>query len=195
MAGKKTPSGSGAPPIVSIVGKSGSGKTTLLERLIPELTGSGLRVGTIKHDVHGFEMDRPGKDSWRHKQAGSVATMISSPQKIGMVMDVDHDHTLDELSLFFPPVDIILTEGYKRQTRPKVEIFRREAHAEPLCTSDPHLIALVSDENLDLGVPRFATGDTRGLARFLVRYFHLNAIPPLKAPCPFPTKRKSQKNP
>nr|NIR17513.1 molybdopterin-guanine dinucleotide biosynthesis protein B [Desulfobacterales bacterium]NIW15817.1 molybdopterin-guanine dinucleotide biosynthesis protein B [Candidatus Bathyarchaeota archaeon] len=111
------------PAIVSIVGKSGSGKTTLLEKLIPELTGMGLKVGTIKHDVHGFEIDHPGKDSWRHKQAGSRITIISSPQRIGMVMDVDHDHTLDELASFFSGVDIILTEGYKRENKPKIEIF------------------------------------------------------------------------
>ncbi|HUU81381.1 MAG TPA: molybdopterin-guanine dinucleotide biosynthesis protein B, partial [Acidobacteriota bacterium] len=84
-------------PIVLFVGSSGSGKTTLLEKLIPELTRRGLRVGTIKHDVHGFEMDQPGKDSWRHKHAGALASIISSPHQIGEVMDVDHDHSLDEL--------------------------------------------------------------------------------------------------
>jgi molybdopterin-guanine dinucleotide biosynthesis protein B len=120
------------PAMVSIVGKSGSGKTTLLEKLIPELRGMGLKVGTIKHDVHGFEIDHPGKDSWRHKQAGSRITIISSPQRIGMVMDVDHDHTLDELASFFSGVDIVLTEGYKRENKPKIEIFRREAHTEPV---------------------------------------------------------------
>ncbi|UCF95758.1 MAG: molybdopterin-guanine dinucleotide biosynthesis protein B, partial [Desulfobacterales bacterium] len=75
------------PPIVSTVGYSGSGKTTLLEKLIAELKQRGFRVGTIKHDVHGFEMDRPGKDSWRHKQAGASVTVISSPYQIGMVKD------------------------------------------------------------------------------------------------------------
>ena len=89
------------PPIVSIVGPSGVGKTTLLERLIPELTGRGYRVGTIKHDVHGFEIDQPGKDSWRHKHAGAQVTVISSPNQIGMVMDVDHDHHLEELKRLF----------------------------------------------------------------------------------------------
>ncbi len=75
------------PPLVSIVGNSGAGKTTLLEKLIAAVTQRGFRVGTIKHDVHGFEMDKPGKDSWRHKQAGAVTTLISSPKRIGMVMD------------------------------------------------------------------------------------------------------------
>ncbi len=162
------------PAIVSIVGKSGSGKTTLLEKLIPQLTEMGLRVGTIKHDVHGFEIDHPGKDSWRHKQAGSKITMISSPQRIGMVMDVDHDHTLDDLAPFFSGVDIVLTEGYKRENKPKVEIYRREAHKEPLCVEDSHLIALMTNGDVDLGVPRFAIDDIKGLAHFLITYFNLS---------------------
>jgi molybdopterin-guanine dinucleotide biosynthesis protein B len=159
--------------VVCIVGKSGSGKTTLMEKLIPELNRMGLKVGSIKHDVHGFEMDQPGKDSWRHKQAGSKTSIISSPQQIGMVMDVDHDHSLDELTLFFPGVDIILAEGYKRKDKPKVEIFRREVHAQPLCRNDETLIALMTDTNVDLGVPRFSTNDVKGLAAFLVEQFEL----------------------
>ena len=160
-------------PVVCIVGKSGSGKTTLMEKLIPELNKMGLRVGSIKHDVHGFEMDQPGKDSWRHKQAGSKTSIISSPQRIGMVMDVDHDHSLDELALFFPGVDIILAEGYKKRGKPKVEIFRREVHSQPLCRNDETLIALMTDTNVDLGVPRFTTDDVRGVAVFLAERFEL----------------------
>ena len=156
------------PPILLIVGKSGSGKTTLMEKLIPELKMMGLRVGTIKHDVHGFEIDQPGKDSWRHKQAGSMITVISSPQRIGMVMDVDHDHTFDELTPFFSGVDIILAEGYKGKDKPKVEIFRQGVHSQPLCQNDGNLIALMTDADIDLGVPQFTTNDIRGLAVFLV---------------------------
>lgn len=161
------------PPIVSVVGRSGAGKTTLLEKLIPELARRGFRVGTIKHDVHGFEMDKPGKDSWRHKQAGSAVTLISSPHQIGMVRDVDHDHRLDELVPYLAGVDIVLTEGYKRGDKPKVEIFRPEVHSEPLCRGDDKLVALVSDAPVDLGVPRFSIGDINGLADFLVVNFEL----------------------
>ncbi|MBW2556910.1 MAG: molybdopterin-guanine dinucleotide biosynthesis protein B, partial [Deltaproteobacteria bacterium] len=79
------------PPVVSVVGNSGAGKTTFLEKMIPEMVGRGLKVGTIKHDVHGrFEMDKPGKDSWRHKHAGASTTVISSPYRIGIVMDVKY---------------------------------------------------------------------------------------------------------
>jgi molybdopterin-guanine dinucleotide biosynthesis adapter protein len=161
------------PPIVSIVGFSGSGKTTLLEKLIRNLAGRGCRVGTVKHDVHGFEMDTPGKDSWRHKQAGAVTTIISSPRQIGMVMDVDHDHDPDEMKPFFRDVDIVFTEGYKQGDKPKIEIFRRGFRDDPLCKNDGHLIGLVTDTEVDLGVPRFLLDDITGLADFLIRRFDI----------------------
>lgn len=161
------------PPIVSIVGPSGVGKTTLLEKLIPELTGRGYRVGTVKHDVHGFEMDRPGKNSYRHKHAGAQVTIISSPNQIGVLMDVDHDYHLDELRRFFSNMDIVLTEGYKRQRRPKVEVFRPEVHGELLCKADDQLLALVSNVEVDTGAPLFSMDDTKGLADFLIGHFKL----------------------
>jgi molybdopterin-guanine dinucleotide biosynthesis adapter protein len=159
------------PPIVSIVGFSGSGKTTLLEKLIPELAGLGLRIGTIKHHVHGFEMDKPGKDTWRHKRAGAAVTIISSPRQIGMVMDVDHDQHPDELTYLLHDVDIVLTEGYKQGDTPKIEIFREGLREHPVCRDDPRLIGLVTDTRVDLGVPRFALDDIKGLAAFLIDRF------------------------
>lgn len=161
------------PPIISVVGFSGAGKTTLMEKLIGELTHRGYRVGSIKHDVHGFEMDKPGKDSWRHKQAGACTTLISSPYQIGMVMDVDHDHHPDELKKFFTNVNVILTEGYKQQRRPKVEIFRSEIHDEPLCNNDDNIVAIMSDIPVNIKVPRFSLDDIRGLVDFLVNQFDL----------------------
>lgn len=161
------------PPIISVVGFSGAGKTTLMEKLIGELTHRGYRVGSIKHDVHGFEMDKPGKDSWRHKQAGACTTLISSPYQIGMVMDVDHDHHPDELKKFFTNVNVILTEGYKQQRRPKVEIFRSEIHDEPLCNNDDNIVAIMSDIPVNMKVPRFSLDDIRGLVDFLVNQFDL----------------------
>lgn len=163
-------------PIFPVVGRSGAGKTTLMEKLIPELKQRGLRIGTVKHDVHGFEMDKPGKDTWRHKEAGAVTTLISSPYQIGMVTDVDHDHDLDELAPLLMDVDLILAEGYKRSKKPKIEVFRPEVHQEPLCRADDNLIALVSDVALDLGVPRFSLNDTSGLAEFLLGYVRPNIV-------------------
>ncbi|HBF43180.1 MAG TPA: molybdopterin-guanine dinucleotide biosynthesis protein B [Desulfobacteraceae bacterium] len=161
------------PAIVAIVGASGAGKTTLLEKLIPDITRRGFRVGTIKHNLHKFEIDRRSKDSWRHKQAGAIATVISSPYRIGMVMDVDHDYHPIELASFLPDMDIILAEGYKSGDIPKLEIFRPESQKEPLCINDEHLVAFVSDMSIDLSVPRFAMDDINGLADFLISYFNL----------------------
>jgi molybdopterin-guanine dinucleotide biosynthesis protein B len=90
-------------------------------------------------------------------------------------MDVDHDHSLDELAFFFPDVDIILAEGYKNRDKPKVEIFRREVHVQPLCLNDKALIALMTDTGTDLGVPRFDTNDITGLAVFLAVRFELES--------------------
>ena len=160
------------PPIVSIVGKSDTGKTTLLERLVPELRARGYRIGTIKHNVHGFDIDHKGKDSWRHKQAGAHTVAISSPTKVALVKDVETEETLDSVaSKYFQDVDIILTEGYKKEDKPKVEVFRSQVHETPLCKGDEHLVALVSDTSLDLSVPRFKPYDIKGLADFLEKRF------------------------
>jgi molybdopterin-guanine dinucleotide biosynthesis protein B len=158
-------------PILSVVGFSGSGKTTYIERLIPALISRGLRIGTIKHDVHGFEMDTPGKDTWRHRKAGAVVTVISSPNRIGMVMDVGHDHSLEELAPLLPGVDLIVTEGYKRGSFPKIEIFRPKAteNKEPVCLDDPGLLAVVSSENMRLRVPVFQFEDVSGVADLVVQ--------------------------
>jgi len=161
------------PPIISIVGRSDSGKTTLIEKLIPELTRRGIRVGTIKHHLHDFDMDKPGKDSWRHKKAGAAVTIISTPSRIGMSMDVDHDHKPQELAPLFAGVDIILTEGYKRGDNAKLEVFRPEVHEKPLLQGDVHLMALISDAPVDIGVPRFLKDDIEGLADFLINRFNL----------------------
>lgn len=161
------------PPVVSIVGKSGTGKTTLMERLIRELTARGLRVGSIKHHLHDFELDTPGKDSYRHKQAGAERAMIASPHKIGLVMDVDHDYAPDELVSFFSGTDMVLAEGYKGAAGPKIEIFRPEVHAEPVCLDDEHLIAMVTDRDPGLNVPRFGLEDIKGIVDFIIDSFNL----------------------
>ena len=168
------------PPIITIVGFSGAGKTSLLEKLIPELTRRGFRVGTIKHDVHGFEIDQPGKDSWRHKQAGASTTIISSSRQIGIIMDVDHDHHPDELASLLSNMDIILAEGYKQVDKPKLEVFRPGVHKEPLLKDDEHLVALISDIAVDLDVPQFSTNDIEGLTDFLITYFGLIPAVPIQ---------------
>jgi len=155
-------------PIISIVGKSNSGKTTLIEKLIPEFNRRGYRVGTVKHDVHGFEVDKEGKDSWRHRKAGAYSTIISSPQQIALIRTMNNDTPLDEIrDRFIQDVDIIIAEGYKKGTTPKVEVFRKEVHREPLCTGEDHLLALVSNQSFDLGVPCLDLNDSKGVVDIL----------------------------
>jgi molybdopterin-guanine dinucleotide biosynthesis protein B len=159
-------------PIISIVGKSDSGKTTLIEKLVPELTRRGYRIATVKHDVHGFEVDREGKDSWRHKQAGAHTVVISSPEKVALIRDVEKDLTLEEIrERLIRDVDLILSEGYKKDVQPKIEIFRKEKHKELLCTKKDNLIAIVSDKKFRVGVSCFFLDDIRGVADFIEKKY------------------------
>jgi molybdopterin-guanine dinucleotide biosynthesis protein B len=159
-------------PIISIVGKSDSGKTTLIEKLVPELTRRGYRIATVKHDVHGFEVDREGKDSWRHKQAGAHTVVISSPHKVALIRDVDKDLTLAEIrERFIQDVDLILSEGFKKDVQPKIEIFRKEKHKKLLCTKEDNLIAIVSDKKFRVGVSCFFLDDIRGVADFIEKKY------------------------
>ena len=153
-------------PIISVVGKSGVGKTTLLEKLIAELKRRGYRVATVKHDVHGFEIDQPGKDSWRLAQAGSDSVVIASPKKLALIKCLDREMALSEVAGFLTDIDIILSEGYKRGNAPKIEVSRREKGRELLCTPD-ELVAIVSDQPFDLDVPQFGLNDVTGIVDWL----------------------------
>ncbi|MFA4965302.1 MAG: molybdopterin-guanine dinucleotide biosynthesis protein B [Thermoleophilia bacterium] len=167
-AGADAPAGGGAPPaLVAIVGKSDSGKTTLIEKVIPELVRLGLRVGTIKHDAHSFEIDHPGKDSWRHGQAGALAYAIASPERLAFITRLDGEMPLAEIARrYFAGFDLVLAEGYKRTAPHRVELFRVGAgHAEPLC-GPGEAMALVTDAPLR-HKHAFGLDDAAGLARFL----------------------------
>lgn len=154
-----------AIPVVSIVGKSDSGKTTLMERLIRALTARGYRVGSVKHHVHDFDIDVPGKDSWRHAKAGAVVSLVSAPSKLGMVRAMEHEATLDELLELAHDVDILLTEGYRRAGEVRIEVSRRARSTELVCEA-AELFALVTDnDDLDVGpVPVFGLDDGEALA-------------------------------
>jgi molybdopterin-guanine dinucleotide biosynthesis protein B len=143
-------------PIVSIVGKSDSGKTFLIEQLVSALASRGYRIATIKHDVHGFEMDREGKDSWRHKQAGACTVIVSSPRKIAMIKEVEQEESLEWIrDMWIRDVDLILTEGYKRADYPKVEVSLFTASGELICTKENRLVAVVANHDVSLDVPVF----------------------------------------
>lgn len=155
-------------PVLSVVGRSGSGKTTFLEKLLPELKSRGLRVAVVKHDVHGFDVDHEGKDSWRLKRAGAHTVAVSSPSLIAVIRDADHDWSLDELrSRALTDVDLILSEGYKRDVHPKIEVYRESVHPEPLCGPADHLVAMVADRAPACGVPLFGLNDARSVADFV----------------------------
>ena len=163
-----------APPVVSIVSKKRSGKTTLLEKLIPELARRGYRVGTAKHDTHGFDIDHEGKDTWRHKQCGARTVVISSLWKLSVITDVDQEASLDHIvETDYRDVDLVLTEGYLRAGKPQVEVYRSAAHQSPLHRKgeDNSLIAVMSDVPVDLGVPNFDINDVSALADLIVQRF------------------------
>jgi molybdopterin-guanine dinucleotide biosynthesis protein B len=156
----------GNVPVVSLVGKSGVGKTTALERIIRELKQRGHKVGTVKHDTHGFDIDRPGKDSWRHAQAGSDAVVISGPHRIALIRKVKSELSLDDIVQLMGDVDLVITEGYKRGDKPKIEVTRLERGTELLCQAD-ELIGLMADYPVDMEVPQFALDDAAGVVDLL----------------------------
>ena len=167
------------PPILSIIGKSGSGKTTLLEKLIPELKRRGCRIATIKHHSHpGFEIDQPGKDTWRHARAGSDHVIIAAPDKIASIRRLERELNLDEIAAGIPDVEIILTEGYKRAGKPALEVVRRQPGSDLELVSDPgQLVAIATDTPLPAAVPQFSLEDAAGIADFIIQHFHITRLP------------------
>ena len=160
-------------PIISIVGNSGVGKTTFLEKLIRELKSRGYRVAAIKHDAHNFQMDHPGKDTYRLAEAGSDIVIISAPDRLALLESVREERTLDELvAMVSDRVDIVLTEGYRRAAKAKIEVSRRDFGSE-LVASSQDLLALVTDQQFDLDVPHFGLNDAAAVADLLERRFGL----------------------
>lgn len=138
------------PPVIAIVGRSGSGKTTLIEKLVPTLKERGHRVGTVKHHAHaGFEFDKPGKDSYRHKQAGSHVSVISAPDKLALVRSVEREWTLDQIgSRLMPDVDIVITEGYSSTGVPRV-VIATDGDDKDLFGSGDVVAVLTADDDPD----------------------------------------------
>ncbi len=158
------------PMIISVVGKSQSGKTTLIEKLIPELKKRGYRIGTVKHTFHGFDMDKKGKDSWRHKAAGAETVVVVSKGKIAMVKN-ENCETLSGLEKYFDDMDLIITEGFKRKNRPKIEVFRSARNKKPLCKENDNLIPLVTDMDINLNVPTFGLEEIEALADLIEKKY------------------------
>ena len=164
-------------PVVSIVGKSDSGKTTFLEKLIRALSARGYRVGAVKHHVHEFDIDVPGKDSWRHARAGAFITMVSSPVQFAAIQRVESERTLGDLAAYAAEAgaDIMLTEGYKSTATARIEVSRR-GRSEELISTPQELIAVATD-NADLrieGVPTFGLEDADAAASLIERLYLSN---------------------
>lgn len=155
------------PKIITIVGKSNSGKTTLLEKLIACLTQRGYKIGSVKHAHDGFEMDKEGKDSWRHRKAGAKSTLVITQNKAAIIKD-DKTSYIEKMRSYLSDMDIILAEGFKKQTLPKIEVFRTQSvHKHPLCMEDENLIAFVTDSDYKPDVPVFGLEDIRRIADFI----------------------------
>ncbi len=152
-------------PAVSIIGFSGSGKTTLIVKVVAELTKRGYRVGTIKHDAHRFEIDREGKDSWRHKKAGAVSVLITSKEKMAFIKSTDSEMSLTEaIGTLMNDLDVVITEGYKTGNLPKIEVFRGSVSESRACPENNALMAVVSDGPVDTDKPLLDINDYKGVA-------------------------------
>ena len=158
-------------PLITIIGKSRAGKTTLMENLITELKRRGYRVGTIKHHSHpGFEIDQPGKDSWRHAQAGSDHVVIASPDRIASYRSLEHELALDDIACGMTDVDIILTEGYLQAGKPTIQVIR-EASGLELIGPPEQCFAIATDAQLAVETPCYGLNDFMGLSNLLERLF------------------------
>jgi molybdopterin-guanine dinucleotide biosynthesis protein B len=161
--------------IIAIAGYSGSGKTTLIEKLIPELVMEGLKVSLIKHAHHEFDVDQPGKDSWRHRHAGASEVMIGSSNRWALMHELRGapEPSLDDLLKHLSPCDVVIVEGWKFNSIPKVEVHRKLADKPLLFTDDKNVIAIATDEPLATELPQFGLEDAHGVAQFIIRHLGL----------------------
>jgi molybdopterin-guanine dinucleotide biosynthesis protein B len=166
-------------PVIGIAGRSGSGKTTLIEGLIPLLRKAGISVAVIKHTHHDLEFDVPGKDSYRFKLAGASTAVLVTRSGMGIVKDFEKEPSLDEIvSLYATDADVVIVEGFKHEKAPKIEVYTKERPEPPLCLSgDDTYIAIVTDDDVDVPLPRFTRNDVSSIARFIAVHIVKKDIP------------------
>lgn len=162
--------------VVGLCGWSGSGKTTLLEQLITRLRLAGQRVSVIKHAHHEFDIDHPGKDSWRHRHAGCAEVLISSSRRWALMHELRGaaEPSLKDQLKQLSPCDLVIVEGYKSAPIPKVEVHRKLSGAPLLYLDDSHIVAVATDESLATELPQFGLDDAEGVARFIIRHLGLD---------------------
>jgi molybdopterin-guanine dinucleotide biosynthesis protein B len=159
--------------IFGLAGWSGSGKTTLLVRLIPEFTRAGLRVSTLKHAHHNFDVDQPGKDSYEHRTAGATEVMVSSANRFALMHELRgaSEPSVEELIAHMTPVDLLIIEGFKAHAHDKLEVHRSSVGKPLLCTGDPRIVAIASDTKLDgVSLKQLDLNDVAAIADFIVRH-------------------------
>ncbi len=157
--------------VFGLAGWSGAGKTTLLKRLIPVLVQGGLRVSTVKHAHHGFDVDQPGKDSWEHRQAGATEVLVASGRRWALMHELREDAEPGLAALLRPmcAVDLVLVEGFKRDAHPKLEVYRGANGKPPLYPDDPAIVGIATDVLWpSAGIPEFGLDDTAAIAAFAV---------------------------
>lgn len=162
--------------VLGIVGWSGSGKTTLIERLLPLMAQQGLKVSVIKQSHHDVEIDRPGKDSWRHRQAGAYEVLLSTPYRWALMHELNGapEPSLEALLSRLSACDLVLVEGFKRAAYPKLEVWRSVLGKPLLHANDPHILAVASDTPLT-GCKRYDLNDTAAICRFILEVTQAHA--------------------
>ena len=153
--------------VIGVVGWKNNGKTTLVVRLVEHLTAQGLRVSTVKHAHHSVDLDQPGKDSWRHREAGAAEVVLATARRWALIHELrqEDEPPLEELLAKMAAVDLVIVEGFKRFPHPKIEVHRKERGTPLLARDDPSIVAIASDEPLaDLAIPVLDLDDVEGLA-------------------------------
>jgi molybdopterin-guanine dinucleotide biosynthesis protein B len=161
--------------IFGFAGWSGSGKTTLIEKLIPRFVGAGLRVSLIKHAHHTFDVDHPGKDSYRHRHAGAAEVLVTSSRRWVLMHELRgaHEPPFEELIRRLSPCDLLLVEGFKHAPIPKLEVWRAEPGEPLLHPNDSHIVAVATDAKIETRLPLLDLNDDAGIARFVLGHLKL----------------------
>jgi molybdopterin-guanine dinucleotide biosynthesis adapter protein len=161
--------------VFGVAGWSGSGKTTLIEKLIPRFVKRGLRVSLIKHAHHTFDVDQPGKDSYRHRHAGASEVLVTSSRRWVLMHELrgTQEPSFEDQAKRLSPCDLVIVEGFKHAPIPKLEVWREATEEGLLHPEDPHIVAVASDVKVATKLPLLDLNDDAGIAEFIVKHLKL----------------------